>query len=1091
MRFKKLTSAIMAALAATCITTSQVVFADATFASASDFITDVVNVALAEVTSATKDDAIATMQSKLTTSGDQVLYDGNTIGYWYSDTSTTLYADNTKTDTLFKRTASGYDVDPTLIQASPIVYEQALADSTITGTVPVPGHYQWVDSTIKPTVANSNVTLYDVQFIPDDNHYETVDLALTLEVSKKAYTFSTSDIANITVGSLIYGDTLADSAITGPTPVEGSYRWQTPDIAPNVTDTNIYMVEFVPTDLDNYEIVEVGNIAVVVNKADPVITAEQLQALAVSEITYGQTLNDSVITAESVTPGTFAWKDPAIMPTVADSIMTIYIIVFTPDDTDNYNTREIEAKVKVNPAPITISEDVIATVTASDITYEQTLADSVISGSFPMVGSVTLTGSYTWKEPTIVPTVADSNTTPFEVVFTPDDINYAPAEFTLTLKVNKKTISFTPEQLDLVSPEEITYGDPIGSAPITGPLPIPGHYEWVDPTVVPSVTGTNDFPVKFIPDDTDNYEEVVIGDYHIVVNKADPTITPEQLAAITVSEIMYGQALADSTISATSTTPGAFTWTDDTIQPSCLDSEVTPYDITFTPDDTVNYNVITISKTIKVNKAVPVVPTDIATSITTTAIKFGQSLADSSISYTGAEPFSGSFIWTDSTIVPIMADSDTTVYSVTYLPADQDNFLTLEYSTTIHVDKGPAPVELKNAELITATWFGNTGSFNTENLINLEEWEVSSIVNEDTLGVFAEEPVLSGKVVSYKVGTDQAITDQIGTIKATITSRDYEDFDIYLKVKATYCPHSDIEYSVGHSNSTCTEQGYSGNNVCKTCGCVVKWGRWLPLAEHWETSDNDVKPTCTSEGYSGDIYCFICKQPLADGEVLEKLPHTEGVPFVDIEATERFSGIQSYYCTECGAFIRSEVIPPLEPIESDASKEDAHQHAWETGWQSDDANHWRDCATCLEHEEAAHGYDEGVFLTATCLTEGDVKYTCTTCGFEIIKTEIPGHRYAWEPTDDGHLKKCKICGEVYGTSQHKYEQWVELKAPTQTMMGVYQRKCAMCSYVEEVEAATNPNMENPYTGVDLWVIRLICLLSAACLARAFSSKCRI
>ena len=116
MRFKKLTSAAIAAtLAATCITTSQVVFAETSFSSPSEFITDVVTTAIVDIVSATKDDAIATMQSKLTTSGDAVLYDGNTIGYWYADDSTTLYADDTKTDTLFKKTATGYETDPTLL----------------------------------------------------------------------------------------------------------------------------------------------------------------------------------------------------------------------------------------------------------------------------------------------------------------------------------------------------------------------------------------------------------------------------------------------------------------------------------------------------------------------------------------------------------------------------------------------------------------------------------------------------------------------------------------------------------------------------------------------------------------------------------------------------------------------------------------------------------------------------------------------------------------------------------------------------------------------------------------------------------------
>lgn len=190
MRFKKLTSAIMAAVvAATCITTSQVVFADATFASASDFITDVVNTALAEVTSATKDDAIATMQSKLTTSGDAVLYDGNTIGYWYSDASTTLYADNTKTDTLFKKTASGYDVDPTLIETLLSDINNDLVDTYIPTTT------DW-----SKIVGKYDITLGDIT-IPANQW-------LSLDVIADAEPISSNDVTNVSALTGINATTL-------------------------------------------------------------------------------------------------------------------------------------------------------------------------------------------------------------------------------------------------------------------------------------------------------------------------------------------------------------------------------------------------------------------------------------------------------------------------------------------------------------------------------------------------------------------------------------------------------------------------------------------------------------------------------------------------------------------------------------------------------------------------------------------------------------------------------------------------------------------------------------------------------------------
>ena len=147
------------------------------------------NVALAEVTSATKDDAIATMQSKLTTSGDQVLYDGNTIGYWYSDTSTTLYADNTKTDTLFKRTASGYDVDPTLIETLLSDINNDLVDTYTPTTT------DWSKIVGKYDITLGDITIPANQWLP-------------LDVIADAEPISSNDVTNVSTLTGINATTL-------------------------------------------------------------------------------------------------------------------------------------------------------------------------------------------------------------------------------------------------------------------------------------------------------------------------------------------------------------------------------------------------------------------------------------------------------------------------------------------------------------------------------------------------------------------------------------------------------------------------------------------------------------------------------------------------------------------------------------------------------------------------------------------------------------------------------------------------------------------------------------------------------------------
>lgn len=83
-------------------------------------------------------------------------------------------------------------------------------------------------------------------------------------------------------------------------------------------------------------------------KEQPEITALP----SASEITYGQSLNESAISGGTVnTAGSFAWKDGTVRPACADSESTRYPVIFTPADTDNWDTMEVNLTLKVKPAP--------------------------------------------------------------------------------------------------------------------------------------------------------------------------------------------------------------------------------------------------------------------------------------------------------------------------------------------------------------------------------------------------------------------------------------------------------------------------------------------------------------------------------------------------------------------------------------------------------------------------------------------------------------------------------------------------------------------------------------------------------------------
>ena len=107
--------AISSALLITTMLTPMNAYAETTFASAKDFIKDVLTVSALSIDSSTKESAIDTVSNKITVNGNEVLFNGNAIGYWFAEDSDTLYTDSAKTSTVIDNTTNGYTVDSALL----------------------------------------------------------------------------------------------------------------------------------------------------------------------------------------------------------------------------------------------------------------------------------------------------------------------------------------------------------------------------------------------------------------------------------------------------------------------------------------------------------------------------------------------------------------------------------------------------------------------------------------------------------------------------------------------------------------------------------------------------------------------------------------------------------------------------------------------------------------------------------------------------------------------------------------------------------------------------------------------------------------
>lgn len=212
--------------------------------------------------------------------------------------------------------------------------------------------------------------------------------------------------------------------------VEGTLTWKDEEIKPEAGTKSALWV-FTPTKIE-YASVE-GMVGITVKKAIPVI--EKVPTVVDRVYNPSITLKDSdLMGGNAEIAGIWNWQHTEIVPSVDNSG---YPAVFTPVDDSNYETV-----TKTIPVTVTKATPYIQKVpSASAISYGDTLNDSSLTKGMVQYSSLDTTkvaGSFTWKDTSIKPVVADSDNTKYPILFTPvDEINYNSIETAVTLTVNK------------------------------------------------------------------------------------------------------------------------------------------------------------------------------------------------------------------------------------------------------------------------------------------------------------------------------------------------------------------------------------------------------------------------------------------------------------------------------------------------------------------------------------------------------------------------------------------------------------------------------------------------------------------------------
>ena len=276
---------------------------------------------------------------------------------------------------------------------------------------------------------------------------------------------------------------------------------------------------------------------------------------------------------------------------------------------------------------------------------------------------------------------------------------------------------------------------------------------------------------------------------------------------------------------------GTWSWADDSTVPVV---DVTDYDVVFTPDDQKHYN--SIRGTIQVN--VLTANVNIADLPTASAITYGDSLAKS-VLYGGTAYFDGinkveifgTFAWKDDSLKPFVSDSDKTLYTVVFTPADSVNYNTAEAEITVNVSKATMPNLLLSVDNTNKT----VGSIALPG-----DWT--------WLDADAKTAIKAG-------GSVEATAVYVGDDK-----ENYDSTELKITIYRAACSEGKtVKYTLkGEKAPTCTKAG-TGHTECSVCGDVMSTGvRVKELGHKWNSGRVTKKPTYTAAGVR-TYTCTVCK----------------------------------------------------------------------------------------------------------------------------------------------------------------------------------------------------------------------------------------
>lgn len=210
-------------------------------------------------------------------------------------------------------------------------------------TADVDGHWVWDDTS--EVINEIGSVTRSAHFLPDNtaNYHNGNSVDVTFNVVKRIGEVSVKPV----VSEGTYEQVLSAISINGGIildhdgqEISGTYTWKNPD-KKLITGSHDYVMTFTPADTSTHEPLDF-NVTVKTAKMNPVVTYP-----SVGDIIYEDTLSMAELSGGECYPdGTFSIENGDTVLNAGDE--QDITLVFTPDDTDNYNIISTPAKINVH-----------------------------------------------------------------------------------------------------------------------------------------------------------------------------------------------------------------------------------------------------------------------------------------------------------------------------------------------------------------------------------------------------------------------------------------------------------------------------------------------------------------------------------------------------------------------------------------------------------------------------------------------------------------------------------------------------------------------------------------------------------------------